>query len=217
VTRPPRQPDRSDVRESELEWYDAVVERERTRGGVDADGRITAFNSYYGALLNGPELCFHVAALGRAVRVAPDRPGSYSHAQREWADHVLCSDWQTNCVMPGHLEDALLHGVRAEAILALREGREGDLTADEQELTAFIRQVVSGTVTDESFAGMVTRLGQRGAVEYTIFVTYLAMTMRLYEALTGSSGPSDEELLGELREYVDGTRPLPTQVRIGAG
>jgi hypothetical protein len=119
--------------------------------------------------------------------------------------------------MPGHLEDALLHGVRPEAILALREGREQDLTAQEQELTAYIREVVSGTVTDESFARIVARLGQRGAVEYTIFITYLAMTMRLYEALTGSSGPRDDELLGALREYVDGTRPLPTQIQISAG
>jgi len=213
MARTPAQPDRSQFGGEELQSYDAVMDRERNRGGVGPDGKI---GGYYGALLNSPTWCFHIASLGRLVRLAGDRPDTYSHADREWVDQVLCKDWGTNVVMGGHLEDALARGVRLEAIRALREGREQDLTDDERQLTEYIRQVSQGRVTDESFAAMKERLGERGVVEYTAFITFLVLTMRLIQALTGATGPADAEIDQKVRQYASGERPLPTAVHIGA-
>jgi hypothetical protein len=118
--------------------------------------------------------------------------------------------------MGGHLPDALARGVRLEAIIALREGREEDLTDDERFLAEYIRQVTQGRLTDDSYARMVDRIGTRGAVEYTIFIMFLTLTMRLIEATTARVGPTDDEIMQELREYRDGTRPIPSEILIGA-
>jgi hypothetical protein len=214
MARAPEQPRRDQFSGEELQSYDAVIERERNRGGVGPDGKISA---YYGALLNSPTWCYHIASLGRQVRLAGDRSGTYTHADREWVDQVLCKDWGTNVVMGGHLEDALARGVRLEAIRALRAGREQDLTEDERQLTEYIRQVTQGRVTDESLAAMKKRMGQRGVVEYTTFIMFLVLTMRLIQAFTGATGPSDAEINQALEEFATGKRPLPSGVHIGAG
>jgi hypothetical protein len=210
--RPPGQPNRNDLDGEDGVAYDQVIEREQRRGGVDSEGKI---NLYYGSLLQSPQMAYHIAALGKLVRVAADRGDTYSHAEREWVDQVLTCDLHTNVVMRGHLEDGLAQGVRPEAIKALREGREKTLTSDEQELTDYIREVTGGCVTDESYARIEQRLGRRGAVEFTIFISYLLMTIRLIQALTGSGGPTgkgiptDEELMREIGEYISGAREIP--------
>lgn len=217
TVRPPAQPSRDTFSGEELDYHDRVIERERNRGTVGPDGLIGGpGGSYYAALLNSPEMAYHVASLGRLVRLAGDRGDSFSHADREWVDQVLCKDWGTNVVMGSHLPDALARGVRLEAVIALREGREHDLTDDERFLTDFIRRVTQGRMTDEVFQRMVDRLGQRGAIEYAIFVMFLTLTMRLIETTTGRTGPTDEEVMAELRAYRDGERELPSELLIGA-
>ena len=116
-----------------------------------------------------------------------------------------------------HIPDALAVGVRLDAIIALREGREEDLTEDERFLTEFIRQVRDGRVTDESFERMKQRIGERGVIELSIFIMFLVLTIRLIETTTGATGPTDEEVAQILREYEDGTREIPTEVLIAAG
>ena len=121
-------------------------------------------------------------------------------------------------MLGSHLHDAVAVGVRVEAIEALRAGREEELTDDERELTEYIRQVRDGRVTDESFAAMERRLGRRGVVEYTGFIMFLVLTIRLIEAFTGATGPTDEQIDEWIREYKEGTRQAPDakqSLRIG--
>jgi hypothetical protein len=216
--RPLPAPKRDEVREEEQELWDQVLERHNNQRASAGQPPEDAVGGYYGALLNAPGFCYHQNALGRLVRQAGDYEGSYSHADREWVDQVLCSDWKTNVVMGGHLPDALAQGVRLEAIIALREGREEELTDDERLLTDYIRAVVTGSVTDELFEQMRERMGtDRGVTEYTYFIMFLTSTMRLIEALTGSKGPSDAEIDAQLKAYQDGTTPLPKSTLIAAG
>jgi hypothetical protein len=108
------------------------------------------------------------------------------------------------------MPDAIAVGVRPEAIKALRAQREEELTAREQALTAYIRLVVQGAVTDEAYANMETLLGPRGAVEYTIFIAFLSGSVRIWQAL-GLEDPPDaemDELLTRLRRE-DETLPDP--------
>jgi hypothetical protein len=121
---------------------------------------------------------------------------------------VLCFDWKTNVVLRGHIPDALARGVRLEAIQALRAGDEGALDEDERLLTRFVREVERGTVTDASWAEMEARLGERGTVEYAAFIVFLIATIRFQQAL-GLSEPTDEEVDTMIREFADGTRPVP--------
>lgn len=214
TVRPPGQPDRSVFSGEELEAYDWVVQRERNRGEADGNGRI---NRYYGSLLHSPTMCSHVSGLGRWVRLVGDRGDSFTHADREWVDQVLSKELGSTTVIAGHLEDALVQGVRLEAIRALWDGEE-ELFTERERLTAdYVRQVYRGTVTDETYAAIQDLLGVKGAVEYTIWVLYLHMTIRAIEAVTGGRGPGADAVRTKIKSYLDGTLEIPTRATYQAG
>lgn len=206
MPRPPRPPSRSDIPLSETEDYDNVIGRFASR---ILDGHIDP-GPYFGALLNTPPLAGPLVTLSRRLRHRGEQEGSYSHADREFVDHVLMSDWGANQFRTIHVADALEAGVRLEAMEALLDGREEELTNDEQLLALFIRQVVSGTVADETYEAMERRLGERGTIEYTIFILYLQLTIRLAQAF-GLPEPTEDEIRELLREFRDGERELPNR------
>ncbi|MFC8663052.1 hypothetical protein [Streptomyces sp. NPDC057199] len=212
--RPAGQPDRSEFTGDELEKYDWVVQRERNRGDADEKDRI---NDYYGTLLRSPELCFHISSLGRWARLVGERGDSYSHADREWVDQVLSWEMRSTTVLAGHLEDALCRGVRIEAIKALREGNEELFSPGERLVAEYVRQVYHGRVSDETYAAVEERMGVRGAVEFTGWILFLHLTIRLIEAVTGGAGPDDETLMARIKAFADGSIPLPTELTYEAG
>lgn len=164
------------------------------------------------ALLNWPAYAESRIELSRLLLTIPEREGSYSHADREWVDMVLCSHLHTNAVMAWHLPDGLGAGMRLDAVVALRAGRDEDLTPDERLLAVFIRQVVDGTVDDETYAAVEEYMGVRATVEYAIFITCLWTTIRQSQAF-GSSGPSDEEVEQMIADFKSGAREVPTDWR----
>jgi hypothetical protein len=201
-------PDRNEFDDpADLSAYDSVVDRNTAKFG-----KVTP---YHGALLNSPQFGAALNHIGRLSRTAGERDDTFSHADREFVDQVLSADFGTNAVLGIHIPDALAVGVRLEAVEALRSRDESALTDDERQLADYIRAVVSGSVTDEQFAALEERMGRRGAVEYTIFIGFLQMTIRLWDAF-GAPGPSDEEVDAMIAEYRAGTRELPDyRVRIG--
>lgn len=207
MPRPPAPPDRAHVAPEDLADYDLIAERVVAKFG--------AWTPYHGAIANSPPFGAALNVLGRLARTAGDRPGSYSHADRELVDQVLSVDFQTNVVLGIHTPDALAAGVRAEAIEALRTGHEERLTDDERFLATYIRAVAGGGMTDELYAAMERRLGPRGTVEYTIFIGFLVMTIRLWQAF-GMEDMTDEQHDALLAELRDGTREIPDfRERIG--
>jgi hypothetical protein len=198
-------PDPATIAEDEREEYDRCFAR---AANARADRPDEGFPPYFGALLNSPPLAAGLMDLGRTVRQRGLHPDSYTHAQREWVDQVLCADWDTNVVQLTHIPDGLAVGLRLEAIEALRAGREEELNDEERLLTDHIRRVAAGTVTDESYALIEAHMGQRAALEYTIFIGFLVMTIRLHQAL-GVPDPSREEIDAMLAEFRSGARTLP--------
>jgi hypothetical protein len=96
-------------------------------------------------------------------------------------------------------------------IEALRDRHEEDLTEDERNLVQFIRQVVDGSVTDNSFEWMTRRLNgnERGLVEYVFMILYLLVHVRLMQIfdIPGITPEEFDELLDAFR---GGTwQPLP--------
>jgi hypothetical protein len=206
VTRqPPPQPPRSQFSGDDVEAYDAVMARLRTVG--DTSVEIDA-GDYFGALLSSPTFCAGLSRMGALVRTAADSGESYSHSDREFADQVLAAYWHTNIVMKLHIPDGLAAGVRYEAIRALRTGRDHALDDDERRLAAYIRHVVDGTLPEDEWGWMEQRLGRRGAVEYTAFIAFLQLTMRLYQAF-GCPDPTDAEIDQLLTDLHNGTEALP--------
>jgi hypothetical protein len=206
------QPRRSTFTDPEdLASYDAVTTRIAAMSGspgIDPAFEAPWAGDYFGALLNSPRLVGIASQMGTFVRGVGADGGSYSHADREFVDQVLSVDFRTNVVQAFHIPDAVAMGVRVEAIEALRHGHEEQLTPDERLLTRYIRQVVSGTVDDSTFAAMVDRLGARGAVEYAGFILWLQWVIRMMQTLDTPSLP-DAEVDAILSGLKDGSIPLP--------
>lgn len=198
-------PDRESIPPEELEDYDRCLQR---AVNARADRPAEGLPPYFSALLNSPPLAAGLMDMGRIVRQRGLHEGTYTHAQRELVDQVLATDWKTNVVQLTHVPDGLAVGVRLEAIDALRAGHEEELDDEERLLADHIRRVVGGTVTDESYARIEEHMGRSGALEYTIFIGFLMMTIRLNQAL-GVPDPPDEEIDRMLEEFRDGTRRLP--------
>jgi hypothetical protein len=121
---------------------------------------------------------------------------------------VMCAYLGTNVVMPLHLPDGLGAGLRLEAVEAVRAGRDDDLTDDERLQATYIRRVIDGTVDDELYAAVEQRFGERGAVEYTIFITILHTTIRQMQAF-GQPAPTDAEIAETIDDFREGRRAIP--------
>lgn len=208
------QPDRSTVRPEELEAYDRVVARQASYGYGQAssfayDHRPPAeiTGPYFGALLASPWIADHISELGVIYRTRGEFPGSYAHKDREWIDIVVGLEMGFN--MWGHHADGMAVGVEPLDVIALHEGRDWDLSPELQPLTAYIRAVVRGQVTDEQYAVVEERFGERGAVEYTEFIGHLVMTIRLVQVYTSNVSLTSKEVIEKVHQVIRGEAELP--------
>jgi hypothetical protein len=216
MPRPTRQPLRSEVAIEDLPAYDRVVKR-----AADPDRQLFVLAQqasgtavpvqqdagYYGRLLHSPQMAYHLSELGRLVRQAGDREDSYSHFERELVDQVLSELMDTNVIQPHHLPDAVAAGIPVETIEAIRDGRDGDLSAEERALAEFIRAVYTGTVTDAQWNALEQGKGERWMVDYAIFILFLGLTMRLQQAV-GLVDPTDEEMDQLIEQLRTGERAV---------
>jgi hypothetical protein len=204
--RPVRRPASTAFTGEDLDAYNTLIDR--FRRGSTAPSEEIELAPYFGALINAPQLSAVLGRIGSLVRTAGDRENTYSHRDREFVDQVLSPHLGTNVVLETHIPDGLAVGIPLESIQALRAGHDNDLGPDEQLLARYIRQVVDGTVDNETWDAMERRLGRRGLVEYTIFIAFLQLIMRLYQAF-GLDDPADEEIDRLLAEFRSGVRELP--------
>ena len=168
--RPPKQPQRADVEPEDRVYWDRAVRR-RTGDPVPETYDLGA---YFGALMTSPPLCAIASEMGTFFRNAGNRPHTYSHMQRELIDQVFAADWKTNVVAHFHIQDAVSTGMSIKTIRAIREGHEENLSPEDALLVKYIRQVISGTVDDETYAKVEAVMGsERGIVEYTGFILWL--------------------------------------------
>jgi hypothetical protein len=214
VSNRPYQPRREDVREDELEFFDRVIDRQTGYGYGRPEGEEAG--PYFGGLLQAPIVADHLSELGVYYRTRGENEGSFSHAQREWTDMVIGYEMSPPIIW-GHMLDAVASGVRPEAIKALIEGRDWDLEREEQMLTTYIRQVMTGRVTAESYDAIEELLGVRGAVDYTAWICHLHLTARLQDAMNpgGIAGADFRQLTRDrMQAILDGTAEIPVGPRV---
>jgi hypothetical protein len=211
MPRPPAAPPRSQFSDEEAELYDAAIARSQAlrsqvHGGPgETDEPIPP---YPAALLNSPIFAGALWGCSKAIRTAGERDNTYTHAQREWVDQVLSLALDNPGMAYRHTPDGLAVGIRLEAIEALWDGREEDLSAEEALLTRYIRQLITGTVDDATYNEIEELMGTRGVVEYTILIGYLMMVTRLQQAF-GHVEFSREEIHELLDDFREGRRELP--------
>jgi alkylhydroperoxidase family enzyme len=175
------QPDRSAVAADEVDAFDRVTSR---FAAGSAGG-------YFGALLNAPVVCDALNSTSLVFRAAGER-STFDARRREWVDVVVARELQSRWMLRAHLDAAIDHGISPESIRSVWTGASAGL-GDDAPLVDYIRQVVRGTVDDESFHWLEGELGSRGAVEYTAFICWVTMNTRLIQAL-GVEEISVEEL-----------------------
>jgi hypothetical protein len=150
--------------------------------------------AYFSAMAASPVLGQTLSELGTASMGVCGKPNTLSKADHEMIDAVLALDSGYTFLLAAHAPLAIHAGVRPEALVAIREGRENDLTDDERQQVEFIRAVPSGTMTDEIWESMAARLGsERGVVEYAFFVC-LVLFHHLFACALGVPDMSEEEL-----------------------
>jgi hypothetical protein len=212
AARFPRIPERNEIAEDELEAYDYQRMRvDRIERGTNpelVDGRPYPAQ-HQESLLVSPPVAWSISGpsgVGWAVTKTQDTPGSYTAADHEWIDLLLGFDSGYWAFHAGHTPSAVAAGVRIEAMEAVAEGREGDLTDDERQLIAFIRAVRDGGVTDGMWYGMKERFGtDRGVIDFLSHVLLLVWHHRFDWAL-GSAEMTREAWWQMIREFKDGTR-----------
>lgn len=202
-------PERDAVPVDELDAYDRVVERTGRVHGLDSNPA-----HYFKAILNAPSLAEGIVRMGTLVRQGQLR-GSYTDAERELVDVVYGEDLGYRGHYTVHIPDCFAVGVRPEAIDALRSSDETALTDHERLIADHARRVAAGTVTDESWVPVRAHFGERGAIEFTIFCSFLLMTLRLWQAL-GVPDPTEDEVDALIAGLKDGSIPIPAaDARIG--
>lgn len=162
------------------------------------------------SMLRTPELYFHYNMQSLLVRKVGDHADSYSHYDREWVQQVVMWELDYYASQIIHLGDALHQGVRPDAILALAQHNDQALTADELLLATFARQVIAGKVANKTWNEIEDRIGPRGAVELSFFITYAMQSFRLIQAVAGNIGPTFDEVVHEVQGYIDGSCTMPT-------
>jgi hypothetical protein len=227
MSRTPPMPSREDLREDEVAAYDSVVDRQTKYGYGEFvkrflhDDVLRSFpgegiQPYFGAMLNSPLVAQGMSDLGAVYRTRGEHAGGMTHADREWVDMVICDEVTCLWVLYVHAPDAVASGVRAEAILAVVQGRESELTSEEKLKADFIRAVVRGTVKPAQYQAIEELLGRRGAVEVTAFTGHLLKTMRLMQAW-GVPDITHEQLEEFVQALVDGEVELPEGPRVPVG
>jgi hypothetical protein len=207
------QPDRSSVRPNEVKNYDRVVMRQTSYGyakgtpGYDLRLKGQEAGPYFGVLLQAPPVADHISELGAYYRSRGEEPNSYKHKDREWVDVVLGEHLGFN--MWGHLIDGIAVGIRPDAILAVLDHDWEALTEEERLFARYIKRFADGQLDAADWEWVQSKLGTRGAVEYTALIGHLTMTIRLIQAFMSNHAESNQETAAKLREFIASGQPLP--------
>lgn len=207
--RMPPMADRGDMPPSELDDYDYTADHARNWVARIGDKRPRIDGEvyqrrYYEAWTNTPSLFKAMWSLGRVLQSEKCKPGQYGLTDHEMIDIVLAIDPPGYTVLlPGHTATAISAGIRIEAIEAIADGREEDLTDDERLQVEFIRAVRDTTMTDELWDRMVKRLGSvRGAIYFAYFVCYLRFGQQMMQVFGSPAMPMPQwrEFLNDIKE-----------------
>jgi hypothetical protein len=122
------------------------------------------------------------------VAVKAQAAGRFNAKAHWWGDVVVGFD-ETHAGDRWHLVGtnipaAVAAGVSIDAIEALFDGREEDLSEEDAQYVRFIREVIAGTVSDETWRAQVKLVGsERGVIDLLSQYLNLLVHVRVAQAL----------------------------------
>ncbi len=122
------------------------------------------------ALLHNPDAAGHLTSMGATLRFKSAMPEDL----KELAIILVAREWDSGIEWTGHAVAAARAGVSDEAIEGIRTGNApGCLEGAQADVARFVQQMIrEKDVSDENFEAVRSLLGDRGAVDLTLTVSY---------------------------------------------
>ena len=167
-------PDRKSLTESEREDLDWVVARDRRKFAampMVRDRFEFRVAPLFGALLQSPRLARLWAEMGDFFITAKMR-GTINEIDRAWLDMALVPLLVNGWVQSGNIAVAGDHGITADEVTAIREGRLDVLAPDPRKLVDLAQATARGTLTAEQFKALASERGVKWVVEAVGYVVF---------------------------------------------
>lgn len=172
--------DRDDVPTDARDAFDAIVASRGTMPGP------------FAVMMHGPEVANRVAHLGAYLRFE----SSLSPVDQELA--ILTATREFDCAPEwgGHVALARRAGISDATIGVIATMGELDaLSDDDAVIVRFGRELLQDhRVTDESFAAVLSRYGERGVIELSATLGYYALVSSVVNAVGLEARPGAEPL-----------------------
>ncbi len=122
------------------------------------------------ALLNNPKAAGYLTSMGASLRFQSSVPDNL----KELAIILTAREWNSDIEWTGHSLAAARAGVSDASIESIRTYKTDEvLTVDEAAVAKFVHEMVRNkAVTDQTYGAVQSLLGDRGAVDLTLTVSY---------------------------------------------
>lgn len=144
-------------------------------------GEIDHGHSGLAVAAQNPKLALHLAAMSRFI--ALELPWCQRHDLRELAIQALNRHYGSSFSNAARLSQAHAAGLSDAQLAAVADWRGSPLFGEEQRLVLeYTEAVIAGTVKDALFARLVSRFGEKEAVECTAAIGWWSFWAMLIEA-----------------------------------
>ena len=121
------------------------------------------------ALLNNPKAAGYLTSMGASLRFQ----STVQDNLKELAIILTAREWNSDIEWTGHAVAAARAGVSDESIENIRTYNTGTLTGDEAAVAKFVHEMIRDkAVSDGTYNAVKAILGDRGAVDLTLTVSY---------------------------------------------
>ena len=121
------------------------------------------------ALLNNPKAAGYLTSMGASLRFQSTVPDNL----KELAIILTAREWNSDIEWTGHAVAAARAGVSDESIEKIRTHKTDALAGDEAAVAKFVHEMIRDkAVSDGTYNAVKTALGDRGAVDLTLTVSY---------------------------------------------
>lgn len=146
------------------------AEGQQIYDGIAADRGRTEVGLQFRALLNSPKAAGHFTSVGATLRFQSSIP----EGLKELAISTVGRDWDSEIIWTAHSPLAAKGGISDASLESVRTRKDPEsLTEDEVTITKFVHSLVKDrSMSDENFAAVQRLLGDKGAVDLSLTVSY---------------------------------------------
>jgi 4-carboxymuconolactone decarboxylase len=121
------------------------------------------------ALLNNPKAAGYLTSMGASLRFQSTVPDNL----KELAIILTAREWNSDIEWTGHAVAAARAGISDASIESIRTHKTDSLAGEEAAVARFVHEMIRDkAVSDQTYGSVRSILGDRGAVDLTLTVSY---------------------------------------------